>query len=283
MTRRVAVVTDSTAYLPPDLADRYGVAVVPLQVTLGGAAAAEGSVVTPGDVARALADRRSTITTSRPSPAAFADAYTSAFGSGAEAVLSIHLSADLSGTCAAAELAAAEASGKVEVFDSRSTAMGLGFAVLAAAEVAAAGGDLAAATAAARSTVERTTMLFYVDSLEYLRRGGRIGAAAALLGTALSVKPILHVRDGVVVVKEKVRTAGRALARLEELAVEAAGGGGCDVAIHHLAAPERAAALRDRLTGRLPGIGQVVASEVGAVVGAHTGPGMLGLVVVRRL
>ena len=108
------------------------------------------------------------------------------------------------------------------------------------------------------------------------------GAAAALLGTALSVKPILHVKDGAVVLKEKVRTSGRALARLEDLAVEAAGPNGCDLAVQHLAAGERAAQLRDRLVARLPGLGQLVLSEVGAVVGAHTGPGVLGVVVVRR-
>jgi DegV family protein with EDD domain len=193
----------------------------------------------------------------------------------------VHLSGQLSGTCAAARLAAEEAPGPVEVLDSGVIAMGLGFAVLAAAEVADAGGDLEAVTAAARSATERTTILFYVDTLEYLRRGGRLGAAAALLGTALAVKPILHMSGGAVVLKEKVRTSARALARLEDLAVEA-GAGGCDLAVHHLAAGERASELRNRLVDRLGDVGNVVVSEVGAVVGAHTGPGVLGVVVVRR-
>jgi DegV family protein with EDD domain len=282
MTRRVAVVTDSTAYLPASLTDRYGVSVVPLQVSVGGAAGTEGGEVTPTDVARALAERRVTVTTSRPAPEDFASAYRSAFAGGADAVLSVHLSAVLSGTCQSAALAAEQVDGPVEVVDSGSVAMGLGFVVLAAAEAADAGADLAAVSAAARSTMERTTILFYVDTLEYLRRGGRIGAAAALLGTALAVKPILHVQDGAVVVREKVRTAGRAVARLEDLAVEASGGGLCDLAVHYLAAERRAAELRDRLVGRLPGVDRVVVSEVGAVVGAHTGPGVLGVVVVRR-
>jgi DegV family protein with EDD domain len=282
MTRRVAVVTDSTAYLPEPLAERYGVTVVPLQVVVGGRSGAEGAEVTPADVAKALGERRATVTTSRPAPEEFAAAYRAAFDSGSEAVLSVHLSAQLSGTYDAARLAALDAPGPVEVLDSGSIAMGLGFAVLAAAEAAADGADLAAAAAAARSTMERTTIFFYVDTLEYLRRGGRIGAAAALLGTALSVKPILHVRDGAVVVKEKVRTTGRAVARLEDLVAEAAGGAGCDLAVHHLAAGERAADLRDRLVARLPDVGRVVVSEVGAVVGAHTGPGVLGVVAVRR-
>ena len=282
MTRRVAVITDSTAYLPPSLAERNGVAVVSLQVSVGGAAGTEGTQVTPDEVARALSERRTAVTTSRPAPADFATAYRAAFEAGAEAVLSVHLSGKLSGTCAAAEMAAAEVDGPVEVMDSGLIVMGLGFAVLAAVEAAEAGGDLATVARAARAATERTTILFYVDTLEHLRRGGRLGAAAALLGTALSVKPILHMVDGVVVLKEKVRTSTRALARLEDLAVEAAGAGPCDLAVHHLGVDQRAAELRERLVARLPSVGEVVVSEVGAVVGAHTGPGVLGVVVVRK-
>jgi DegV family protein with EDD domain len=136
--------------------------------------------------------------------------------------------------------------------------------------------------AAAVGTAERTTTLFYVDTLEHLRRGGRIGAAQALLGTALSVKPILHVREGRIVPLEKVRTVSKGIARLEALAVAAAGDGPADVAVHHLAAAERAALLAERLRSRLPQVRQFYASEVGAVVGAHVGPGVLGVVVVRH-
>ncbi len=282
MKRRVAVVTDSTAYLPDSLVGERGITVVPLQVSMGGKAGTEGSSVTPDDVARALAERRTAVTTSRPAPADFAAAYQAAFDGGAEAVVSLHISGQLSGTCSAAGLAAGEAAGPVEVIDSGAVAMGLGFAVLAAVDAADAGQDLGEVAAAARSVIERTTILFYVDTLEYLRRGGRLGAAAALLGTALAVKPILHVVDGVVVLKEKVRTSARALARLEDLAAEAAGEHECDLAVHHLAAGERASALRDRLVQRIPGVQNVVFSEVGAVVGAHTGPGVLGVVIVRR-
>lgn len=282
MKRRIAVITDSTAYLPVELAEQHDITVVSLQVSVGGSAATEGTEVTPDDVARALSERRTAVTTSRPAPADFATAYKAAFEAGAEGVLSVHLSGQLSGTCEAARFAAGSADGPVEVVDSGVIAMGLGFAVLAAAETADTGADLAAVVAAARAAAERTTILFYVDTLEHLRRGGRLGAAAALLGTALSVKPILHMNDGAVVLKEKVRTSARALARLEDLAVEASGGGPCDLAVHHLAAGQRAAELRDRLVARLPDVGLVVVSEVGAVVGAHTGPGVLGVVVVRR-
>lgn len=276
------MVTDSTAYLPDGLADRFGVQVVPLQVVLGGRSGAEGSEVTPGDVASALASWVP-VSTSRPTPAQFADVYRAALDGGASGVLSLHLSRELSGTWDSARMAADEVgSDAVRVVDSQSAAMGLGFAVLAAGEVAAGDGTLEDAYTAAVETARRTTTLFYVDTLEHLRRGGRIGAAQALLGTALSVKPILHVREGRIVPLEKVRTASKGVARLEALAAAAAGDGPADAAVHHLAAPERAQALTERLRARLPDLRQLHVSEIGAVVGAHVGPGVLGVVVVRR-
>ena len=282
MGGRVVVVTDSTAYLPDGLAAELPVPVVPLQVVLGGRSGAEGSEVTPAQVAAALA-AWVPVSTSRPTPAEFAAVYREALEDGADGVVSLHLSRELSGTWDSARLAAAEVgAGSIRVVDSRSAAMGLGFAVLAAAEAAAKGGSREEVYAAAVGTAERTTTLFYVDTLEHLRRGGRIGAAQALLGTALSVKPILHVREGRIVPLEKVRTVSKGIARLEALAVAAAGDGPADVAVHHLAAAERAALLAERLRRRLPQVRQFYASEVGAVVGAHVGPGVLGVVVVRH-
>jgi DegV family protein with EDD domain len=282
MGGRVVVVTDSTAYLPDGLADQLSVRVVPLQVVLGGRSGAEGSEVSPAQVAAALA-AWVPVSTSRPTPGEFATVYRAALEAGASGVVSLHLSRELSGTWDSARLAAAEVGAdSVRVVDSRSAAMGLGFAVLAAAEAAAAGGSPEEVYAAAVGTAERTTTLFYVDTLEHLRRGGRIGAAQALLGTALSVKPILHVREGRIVPLEKVRTVSKGIARLEALAVAAAGDGPADVAVHHLAAAERAALLAERLRTRLPQVKQFYTSEVGAVVGAHVGPGVLGVVVVRH-
>lgn len=276
------MVTDSTAYLPDGIADRLSVRVVPLQVVLGGRSGAEGTEVTPAEVAASLASWVP-VSTSRPTPAEFAAVYREALDGGASAVVSLHLSRELSGTWDSARLAAAEVdAGRVRVVDSRSAAMGLGFAVLAAAEAAAAGGTPQEVYDAAVGTAERTTTLFYVDTLEHLRRGGRIGAAQALLGTALSMKPILHVREGRIVPLEKVRTISKGIARLEALAVAAAGDRRADVAVQHLAAAERAGVLADRLRSRLPDIGQFYTSEIGAVVGAHVGPGVLGVVVVRH-
>ena len=278
----VAVVTDSTAYLPPGMADRHAISEVPLHVVLGTRTGAEGLEVSPGDVASALSERRMQVSTSRPTPAEFAALYRSL---GAAQVVSVHLSAELSGTYDAAALAAAEVAGEgvdVRVVDSRMLAMGLGFAVVAAAEAASRGGDLDAVAAAAVDSAARTDMVFYVDTLEHLRRGGRIGAAAALVGTALAVKPLLHVADGRIAPLEKVRTASKALARLEDIAVQRAGDSPVDLAVHHLAAQDKATALLERLRARIPSLASSHVSEVGAVVGAHVGPGLLGVVVSRR-
>ncbi len=279
---RIAVVTDSTAYLPDGVAAPR-LEVVPLTVTVAGRDGLEGIDVTPGDVAQALVGRRVTVTTSRPAPAEFAAVYRRLLESGADGIVSVHLSSKLSGTYDAAVLAGAEFDGSVAVVDSHSAGMGLGYAALAAAEAAAAGQDLAAVRDAASTCAKRTTVLFYVDSLEYLRRGGRIGAASALLGTALAVKPILHVVDGGIVVRDKVRTASRALARMVDLAVEAAGGERVQIAVHHLAAPDRAEEIMLTLKDRLgDSVRDAYVSEIGAVVAAHVGPGLVS-VVVRRL
>ncbi|HVM28454.1 MAG TPA: DegV family protein [Mycobacteriales bacterium] len=282
MTTSVAVVTDSTAYLPPGVGAKYGVGEVPLHVVLGSRSGAETVEVSPADVAEALRERRVPVSTSRPTPGEFAELYRS---TGSACIVSVHLSAALSGTSDAAQLAARDVAGdgiEVRVVDSRTIAMGLGFAVVAAARLATEGADIDVVEQRAREVAAGTDMLFYVDTLEHLRRGGRIGAAAALVGTALAVKPLLHVVDGQIAPLEKVRTASKALARLEALVVERAGEGAVDLAVHHLAAADKAEELAERLRGRVPALRELHLSEVGAVVGAHVGPGLLGVVVSRR-
>ncbi|HZE00033.1 MAG TPA: DegV family protein [Micromonosporaceae bacterium] len=280
---RIAVVTDSTAYLPPELAAAHELTVVPLTVVIGGREGLEGIDITPTDVAAALVARRGTVTTSRPAPAEFETVYRALHDAGATGIVSIHLSSKLSGTCEAAMLAAANCKGPIEVIDGLSAGMGFGFGAIAAAEVAAAGGTIDAVCEAARVAIDNTSVLFYVDSLEYLRRGGRIGAASALLGTALSVKPILHVSDGAIVVRDKVRTASRAIARMVDLAVEAAGDADVDIAVHHLLAPERAAQIEAAVVGRLGDkVRLTYTSEIGAVVAAHVGPGLVSIVLHRH-
>ncbi|MFC4144875.1 DegV family protein [Micromonospora mangrovi] len=279
----VAVVTDSTAYLPPELVREHRLTVVPLTVVLNGAEGLEGVETFPADATRALGGRRVSVSTSRPAPEQFAQVYRALLAEGADGVVSVHLSAELSGTVEAARLAAAEVGDRVEVVDSRSTGMGLGFPVLAAATAAEHGTDLPGVRQAALDAIERTTIWFYVDTLEFLRRGGRINAAEALLGTALSVKPIMHMPDGAIVLKDKVRTASRGIARLVDLAVEAAGEAEVDLAVHHLAAPQRAEQLLEALRARFGDrLHDTYVSEAGAVVAAHAGPGLACVVIHRR-
>ncbi|MGW7286451.1 DegV family protein [Streptomyces sp. NPDC054847] len=281
MSRHVAIVTDSTAYLPPPAMERHGITAVPLTVVLGDQALEEGTEISARSLATALQKRRS-VTTSRPSPETFALAYREAAAAGATGIVSLHLSSELSGTHDAAVLAAKDAPVPVRVVDTGMIAMALGFCALAAAEASEAGGSLDEVVAAAEKRAADTAAYFYVDTLDYLRRGGRIGAAQALLGSALAVKPLLQLVDGRIDMLERVRTASRAIARLEEIAAERAGTAPVDIAVHHLAAPDRAAALADRLRNRVPGLADLHVSEVGAVIGAHTGPGLLGVVVSPR-
>ncbi len=278
----VAVVTDSTACLPAVTLAGLGISVVPLRVTLGSRTAIDGVNVTCSDVARALRAKVA-VSTSRPAPAEFAARYQELLDSGASHIVSVHLSSALSGTWESAVLAAQDfPHGVVRVVDSRSTAMGLGFPVLAAARRAAEGGSAAEVQGAATATVDATRTYFYVDTLEYLRRGGRIGTAAALFATTLSVKPLLQLVEGQIVALEKVRTSTKALARLAELTVRAAGREQVDLAVHHVAAEERATAVAARLREQLPRLGESSVSELGPVVGAHLGPGVVGTVIVRR-
>jgi DegV family protein with EDD domain len=279
---RVALVTDSTASLPADLVAAHDITVIPLQVVIGTSSYDEGTEATPEAVARALRER-TPVSTSRPGPPVFLRAYERAASAGAQAVVSVHLSGDMSGTYESASLAAAQASIPVETVDSRHLGMATGFAVISAADVLAKGGGASQAAGAARARAAATSALFYVDTLEYLRRGGRIGAAAAFVGSALAVKPLLRVDDGRIGPLEKVRTSSRAVSRLEDLAVEAAGDRQVDIAVHHLASAECASTLANRLRNRVPGVHDLLVCEVGAVIGAHVGPGMLGVVVAPRL
>lgn len=284
MGHRVAVVTDSTAYLPPETVARHGVTVVPLQVLVDAVPGDDGVDITALDVAEALRAKRR-VTTSRPNPERFAHAYEEAARAGATAVVSVHLSARMSSTLDSARLAAKSAPVPVEVVDSCRIGMGLGFGVLAAAEAAAAGADAETCAAAGSERSRSTDVYFYVDTLEYLHRGGRMGAATSLVGNVLMVKPLLRIHDGQIALLEKVRTSAKALVRLEEVAVSSASGAPgtvVDLAVQHLAAHERAESLATSLRGQLPRCRHLHTGEVGGVVGAHVGPGMIAVTVSRH-
>ena len=282
---RVVVVTDSTASLPAAVAQARGIRVVPLQVVIGATVLDEGpGGATPDVVAQALRDFVP-VSTSRPAPALFAELYRRLQADGVEEIVSVHLSSEMSGTFESAQLAALDVELPVHAVDSGQVGIATGYAALTAADVIDAGGTGQEAAEAALARSEAATSLFYVDTLEHLRRGGRIGAAAAIVGSALSVKPLLEIAEGRVVPRERVRTASRALARLADLAVEVAGDQLVDVSVAHLANPERAgelaATLAERLADGLDGR-EVMCGELGAVLGAHVGPGMVAVCVAPR-
>ena len=278
------------------VAERWGIEVVPLEVLVDGARHHEGVDLTPAELLTALtAGRR--VTTSQPAPAAFARAYAHAVERGAREIVSVHLSGELSGTVRAAQLAALAAPVPVHVVDSRTVAMGLGLAAIAAAEQVAAApsgrrrrsiapppADGAAAAERARELAAATSTLFLVDSLEHLRRGGRIGAGAAAMGTVLGLRPLLGLRSGRIEVIEKVRTRRAARERLELLAVkDALRRGAAQVAVHHLGQHELAGEVADRIAAQLPEVVvEVMVSEISAVIAAHAGPGLLAVVVTDR-
>ncbi|KGN39930.1 DegV family protein [Knoellia aerolata] len=278
-----ALVTDSTAYLSADLVATHGIGVVPLHVVVGGKEYREGVDIGAGEVAEALRAFRP-VSTSRPAPQAFLDVYRELAEGGADAIVSVHISADMSSTIGSAQLAAQHSPVPVTVIDSRSMGMAMGYAVLAGAEAAAGGASAEDVAAVVRARCEAATVVFYVDTLEHLRRGGRIGKASALLGSALAIKPILGLKDGSIVPLERVRTSSRAIARLEDLAAEAAEAQeSVDIAVHHLDSADRAEKLAERLRPRIHGLGDLSVVELGAVVGAHVGPGTLAIAVSPRV
>ncbi len=291
--------------------------VVPLDVVIGGERRREGVDLTSADLAAAL-ESGARVTTSQPAPAAFADVYARLAAAGAGEVVSMHLSGDLSGTVRSAQVAALAAPIPVHVVDSRSVVMGLGFAVLSAAQAvrglrpgeviappsggpapvagsrprrlremvgrrqrAEADVDAVEVAQRARQIGSQASAWFLVDSLDHLRRGGRLSATAAALGTVLGLRPILTLRDGRIDVAEKVRTRRAARDRLEAVAVaEVRRRGGARVAVHHLGQPDVAAEMAHQLEAWLGDVvGAVEVCEVSAVIGAHVGPGLLAVVV----
>ncbi|MGO1205296.1 DegV family protein, partial [Cellulosimicrobium funkei] len=245
---RVHVVTDSTASLPDGPDERLRA--VPLHVIVDDESHLEGVGLTAEDVAAHLqAGHR--VTTSQPTPRAFGEAYAAAAAVGAREIVSVHLSGQLSGTVHAAALAAADAPVPVRVVDSRTVAMGLGFAAREAAAAAAAGAGSDVVARRAIEVADASRAVFLVDSLDHLRRGGRLSAASAALGTVLGVRPLLAVRDGRIDVVQKVRTRSAAVERLTTVAVESA-----DrrvrpaLAVHHVGDDDGADRLAVTLTER---------------------------------
>jgi len=273
---RIAIVTDSTADLVPELIAEHAVTVVPLTVNLDGQSYRDGVDITAAEFYQRLQRSSSHPTTSQPSPGQFQEAYERLLADHAE-VVSIHISAKLSGTLGSAQQAAKMVGDdRVHVLDSQFASMPLAALALVAARRAA---QDAGATEVIEDVIrvrDELRCYFAVSTLEYLRRGGRIGSAGALLGSVLQIKPILAIEDGQVVPLERVRTHERALHRLVELARSLDRGSGLCAVIGHAAAEPAARALAEKLEGIAE---TLIIQPLGPVVGAHAGPGTVGVAV----
>ena len=264
-----------------------GFEVVPLHVVVGGKEHREGIDVSALDLGEALR-RFVPVTTSRPAPQEFLEAYERLAAAGADSIVSVHISAVMSATVQGAHLAAAQSPVPVTVVDSRVIGMALGYAAVSAAQAAAAGADAATCARVAAGRAQAATVVFYVHTLEHLRRGGRIGSASALLGSALAIKPILSLREGHIEPIERVRTSGRALARMVDLAGAAAdaareAGQVVDVSVQHVDFGDKASEVATALADRISDAGEIVIGALGAVVGAHVGPGTVAITVSPRV
>jgi DegV family protein with EDD domain len=276
----IKIVTDSTSYLPSDLLHHHEITVVPLKVQFGVESYDEITGISSRDFYRRLATTPGFPTTSQPSLLEFKTAYETILARHPSAqILVLTLSSHLSGTYNSALTAATQLPGSsITVFDSRSTAPGLGLLCLAAAQLNVAGHDLAEIVGRLEALRQDNELVFAVDTLEYLRRGGRIGAAAAFLGTLLHTKPILHVVEGKVQPLTRVRTRKKAISQLlAELAQKLtppdrpvwAG-------VVHIQAEEEMAALSEQVTAQF-NVTYLFTGEIGPVVGAHLGPGAVGV------
>jgi DegV family protein with EDD domain len=285
MSAQTAVVCDTTAYLPAELAAERGIEAISLYVSVDGHQERESEISDYAEFYERLRASETGATTSQPSIGDFVSVYEPLLDEGKE-IVSLHMSAGISGTFEAAEQARQRlidedrGGERIHVLDSRSAAGGLGLCVLGAAKAATAGGSGEQVVARAEETRQSLKMWFAVDTLEYLRRGGRIGGARAWIGGALKIKPILTLEEEITPV-ERVRTRARALERLRDYGRQRQESGVDGWVVQHIQDSETAAKLADDCR-EIFGCEPIFVSEIGAVLGAHVGPGLLGVGSVRR-
>lgn len=271
----VVVVTDSSACLPAELRERWGIRVVPLHILLEGADLRDGIDDVPEDLYA-----RDGVSTSGSNPEELTVAYRNGLAdSGGAGVVAIHISAALSGTFGAAEHVAAQIGSGVRVIDSRSAAMGTGFVALAAARAAAGGADLDGVAAAADAAVQRSRAYLVVHRLDNLRRSGRIGSAAAWLGTALSLKPLLALDDGKLVLAQRIRTVSKAIASMIDRVCDVVGDRRAALAVHHVANLQGAHDVAGALAERLPACDPAFITDLGPTLALHVGAGAVAVCV----
>ena len=279
----VRLVTDSTCDLPRELQQRWGITVVPCNVHFDDEVYKDGIDIGPDEFYSRLMSSRRLPTTAQPSVHDFLQVY-KALGEEGHDVVSIHLSAKFSGTLNSAiqakeALSSPRPNGetgarRIEIIDSQMTSMGLGLITLAAAQMVKAEASFEQVVEGVHSSIPQTHCYFLLDTLEYLQKGGRIGKASAFLGSLLSIKPILTIKDGEAHPVERVRTTGRGLQRLEEITRGLAPAK--LLSILHSTAPDGAESLKTRLRDLVPG-DEIIISRFGPVVGTYLGPGALGV------
>jgi DegV family protein with EDD domain len=278
---KVMIVTDSTANIPAEILAETPIRVLPLHLIWGDETLRDGLDISPIDFYTRLKTAKVMPSTSQATPAEFKQLYTQCLDEGYE-ILSIHISAKLSGTMDSATQARQSLKNSaIELVDSQSASMAMGFQVLAAARVATVGGSLKECKAVAEKARQQTGVYFALNTLEFLKRGGRIGGAAAFLGTALSLKPLLELRDGQIEAVERVRTLSKTLDRLLDLVsvkLETESGPVRLCAIHGNS-PDEAKQLLDSAIHRFSSslVSEAVISDISPVIGTHAGPGALGL------
>jgi len=274
---KIAIVTDSSAYIPNDLVKEYSITVAPQVLIWGNESYDDGVDIQPTEFYTRLKNAKVMPSSSQVTPASFHKIYKRLLDEKYD-ILAILIADKLSGTIASAKQAKEFfPDAVIQIFDSNSTAMALGFQVLAVARALAKGASLEECLALAEKARDHTGVVFTVDTLEFLRRGGRIGGAAAFLGTALNIKPILELKDGRIEPIEKVRTRKKALDRLIEL-VEDRSGGRRPIRLATLHANAQSDAESVLETARVKfGAIESILSEVSPVIGTHAGPGTVGL------
>jgi len=277
MPDRVVVVTDSTAGIPPETAAQWGVVVVQIQLRVGDRFDDENRYE-KAELLEALRTGQE-VATAPPDVGAFFWAYQEAVSRGATAIISLHLSGKLSTTAEAAREASHQIKIPVYVLDTATSGMSMGFAAISAARAGAAGATTRRVMTVAERRLADSRELIYVDTLEYLRRGGRVGTVQAMMGTALSIKPLLTVKEGEVVPFAKAAGTRRALAKLVDVAVKHAAGRKVDIAVVRFGPDERVTAMAKELRKRLPQAQEILITEMSMTVGAHIGPGGLGITV----
>ncbi len=277
---KVAIVTDSTAYIPKELSKNYAIYQVPLHIIWGENTFFDNVDIFPSDFYQRLEQSDVMPTTSQPSPAAFKEIYETLVDQGYD-ILSVHISSCLSGTVDSAQQAKAMIpNAHIEIIDSKFTSMAMGFPILKAARAASLGATLGECKIIVEQALSKVGVKFVVNTLEYLKRGGRIGGAAAFVGNAFNIKPILDLKNGRIEPVDKVRTFSKSLDRMVAMTLEEINGHSpISFAIVHSNAANSAQELLDKVRSQmnLNDINDAIIVDLTPVIGTHTGPGALGI------